>query len=66
MHYKVVKADNVYKKNLLQHYALVLISVKFKQLVILALFFLTEADLGWAELLLGHEYLSRERSGWHL
>lgn len=43
----------------------VLISVNFKQLVILGLFFLIEADLGWAELLLEHEYLSRESFGWH-
>ena len=41
-----------------------LISAKLKHLVILALIFLIEADFGWAELLLGHEYLSRESSGW--
>lgn len=47
-------------------FLLVLITVKFKQLVILDFFFfLTEADFGWAEWLLEYEYLPRESSGWH-
>lgn len=63
MYYKAVKDSNAYQKiyyNIL--FWLVLISVKFKPLVILT-FFLIEAECGWAKIHLGHEYLSRRTLG---